>query len=104
MAVASKYLRHEEGDAVLTEGSHAYWDKRYRECRVVGVPPEVFEWYVKDAEEVAAWMQASNPRLDRTARVLEMCCGNSELPQALGAHFGDILAVDWSSAVIEEMR
>jgi len=81
-----------------------YWDERYIECRDAGVPQSVFEWFVHDVKDVVDWVSSVRPRLARSARVLELCCGTSALACALGARFKTIVATDFSANVIDEMR
>ena len=68
------------------------------------MPPAIFEWFVDDMESIVAWIRASASKRSEASLVLEICCGNSALPLALAAHHGTVVAIDWSPAVVEEMR
>ena len=63
----------------------------------------IYIYRILDVADLAAWMFAADPGLGRRSRVLDICCGNSELAQILGACCGHVVAVDWSHSVIEEM-
>eukprot|EP00927_Polykrikos_kofoidii_P064992 TRINITY_DN60793_c0_g1_i1.p1 TRINITY_DN60793_c0_g1~~TRINITY_DN60793_c0_g1_i1.p1 ORF type:complete len:912 (-),score=138.76 TRINITY_DN60793_c0_g1_i1:49-2454(-) len=100
--VVKKYVEHErDGCYQATEGSRTYWEERYRECHISGVDPQIFEWFIDDMEVISRWITL---RVDATSSVLEICCGNSQLANALGKKFDKVVALDWSGAVVEEMR
>lgn len=83
-------------DAVGQFRDVGYWDEFFRKRN-----NEAFEWY-------GDWQQLSpllSPHVDRAGEVLIVGCGNSMLGEHMhAAGFRQLVSVDYSAQVIDEMR
>jgi len=79
-------------------GSQVYWDQRYTDESDDGS----FDWF-KSYEEIAPLIRELVP--DKSSRVLMLGCGNSKLSEQMwNDGYKNIVNVDYSSVVIEQMR
>ncbi|KZT25251.1 S-adenosyl-L-methionine-dependent methyltransferase [Neolentinus lepideus HHB14362 ss-1] len=79
-------------------GTKEYWDKRY-EKESDGT---FFDWF-KSYDDIAPLIRELIP--DKTSRILMLGCGNSRLSEQMyNDGYNNIVNVDYSSVVIQQMR
>jgi len=81
-------------------GTREYWDTRYsRESDNINAS---FDWF-KSYKDMANIIHEIIP--DKTARILMLGCGNSKLSEEMWDDgYNNIVNIDYSSVVIEQMR
>ena len=83
-----------DSDECPDYGSASYWDSRYTVC------PQMFDWY-QTWDDI---MSIIAPFFDGSEIALNIGCGNSPMAVDMASTFKDVVNIDISSVVIDQME